>query len=224
MKFPWKKPREATAAELRADLERAKAEVLTAEADEAAAWSKFRESGGDGAASKAHDVAEAAANDARKQVARLVEDVPAAEAREVEAAHAKLRVRRDALRSQLTHDGVLTACASDHEAAVANLVAFANARMALARQGAKFRGLERELAGVLADLGESPLHGIVDDGSGESRLYSTPEYSTECYSPSPIADRLARLTAGLPTEHPLYVLERFVRESGPVRFAPIEVS
>ena len=102
VKLPWKKPKEATAAELRSDLDRAQAEVALEEAAERAAWRTFRESGGDAGASKAHDLAKAAADDARKQVARLLEEIPALEARELETSRTKLRARRDELSAQLT--------------------------------------------------------------------------------------------------------------------------
>ena len=90
--------------------------------------------------------------------------------------------------------------------------------MALARRANVFRRLERELADVLAGLGETPLRGIVDNGDGTSSVHSAAVHGELCASAGPLSDLLARHTVGLPSDHPLHAIARFVLESGPVHF------
>jgi hypothetical protein len=210
----WRKPKESTAAELQEDLQRAEADHAEASAAERTAWLEFRESGGDNASSKAHDTAKFTASASLKQVERLREEVAAANARELEAQRLKLKARRAELEAKTTLPSLLAVCDPDLRRATDALVAFADARIALARRAVEFAALERELEGVTRALGEPRPNGIVENADGTATMHSVPSHADLAFSPGAILARVAPILEALPSSHPLHRISQVLAESG----------
>jgi len=215
MKFPWSpKPRNAPLDELREQLTNARSAYQSAQAATQAAQIAFDDDGA-ATAEKALLAARSAEQSAAEHLARAERLVGAAEAQRAADERARLQKKRAELEAKTTLPALLKVCDPDFQRAADALVAFADARVALARRAAEFQALERELEGVTQALGQPRPNGIVENPDGTATMHSFSSNADLASSAGGILMHLTPLLEGLPSEHPLHKVAQQLSEAGP---------
>lgn len=217
MKFqlPWSpKPRTAPLEELREQLANARSSHAAAQAATEGAQTVFDDTG-EASAEKALLAARSAEQSAAEHLGRAARLVEAAEGQGRAEERAHLQARRAELEAKTTLPALLAACDPDFRRAADALVAFADARVALAKRSVEFAALERELEGVAQALGEPRANGIVENADGTATMHSFSSHADLPSSPGGILMRLTPLLEGLPSAHPLHRTAQQLADAGP---------
>jgi len=218
MRFPWApKPRSAPLDELREQLANAQASHESAKAATQAAQTVFDDAGEPGA-EKALLAARNAEQSAAEHLGRAERLVEAAESQRRAEERARLQARRTELEAKTALPALLAACDPDFRRAADALVAFADARIVLARRAVEFQALERELEGIAQTLGEPRLNGIVENPDGTATMHSNGSHADLPTSPGGILMHLTPRLEGLVSEHPLHSLAQQMAEAGPCTY------
>jgi len=220
--FPWSlKPRTASLEELREQLGNARASYESAQAATQSAQTVFDDAG-EASAEKALLAARSAEQSAAEHLGRAERLVEAAENQRKAEERARLKARRAELEAQTSFPALNAACGPLFQAAADHLAAFADARVALAKQAADFLALETELEAVTVALGEPRKRGIIENEDGTSTLYSVRSDADLAADAGSILVRLAPRLESLPSQHPLHALVHELAEAGPCHFTGVD--